>query len=174
MKKSKTIIKFTFFLIVMLVTISIFVFSLKVIQNKNKHINAVYSTIQEKKERKEKSDLIKENIDEIKQSRDLIDSYFVDTENINLFIDTLEKAGKERGSSLEVVNVEVDSNDKRYILVTLNIFGRFSNVVRTIKTIEYLPYKIHVKNLYLNKDIDSEKILLTWQANMTFSVLSSS
>ena len=180
MKISKTTSTFIFSIITLILAVLIFVFLLKVVENKNKHTSAVYQTLKEKNEEKNKIDLIKKNIDNIKIAQAKVNSYFVDSKYIISFIDYMESLGTENGVVFSVKNVEVLKGSSN-ISVEFIIKGSFSNVMKMIRFIEYSPYKIKFRSLYLNKYSENDpksneknpKIYYYWQANGFFEVVSS-
>jgi len=184
MKKTKTTIVLTISLIIALLAISIFVFLMQIIKNKNTNIQSVYATLEQKTLEKSQIDTIKKNNDYIKQSQDKINSYFVDTTDISIFINYLEDIGSQGGVKLTVDNVEVPKTDEKFVSVSVSLFGSFSNVMRTVRMIEHIPYKIHFNNIYINKYIPSQnqsdptkKVAVpagsSWEVQITFDALSS-
>lgn len=181
MKKTKTTIIFTLSLIVALLSISVFVFFIKVIQNKNIHIQAVYATLEEKVIQKSQTDVIKKNNDFIKQSQERINSHFVDTTDISVFIGYLESIGTAGGTTLSVDNIENPATDEKIVTVKVSIIGSFSNTMRTIRMLEHIPYKIHFEYIYLNKYIPTQnptdltkKVVIppsSWETQLSFDVL---
>lgn len=181
MKKTKTTAIFTIILILTLFFLTVFVFFVNVIKNKNKHISAVSKTLEEKIEKKNQLNLIKDQNDFILESNQKINSYFINSENIDIFIEYLESIGIQEKVELIVKGVEISKNDSKIISITFLAQGDFSNIFRIIQRIEYAPYKIHFKNLYLSKEImpqtnktKKETQILNWQLNGTLNILSSS
>lgn len=183
MKKTKTTIIFTTTLILALLSISIFIFFMKVIQNKNTHIQAVYTTLEEKTKEKNQIDTIRKNNDFIKQSQERVNSYFVDTTDISVLINYLESIGDQGGVVLTVDNVETSKTDDKFISVKVSLEGSFSSNIKTIRMLEHIPYKTHFNNIYINKDISEQnqssinkkivKPSYLWQTQISFDVLSS-
>jgi len=181
MKKSKTTIIFTGALILALFSLGLFVFAIKIVRDMNKNISANYNLLEDKIEQQNKSDLIKKNENYIRESSQRITSYFVDPENIDVFIEDIENIGSEEGVELVVKNVEISKTNNKIISVSFSIKGSFSDVFKTAQMIEYAPYKIHMKSFYISKTIISEqdklnaekaKSIAPWQADVVINVIS--
>jgi hypothetical protein len=150
------------------------------IQNKNKDVQEINFALQEKIDQKNQGEAITKKVEFIKDSQKKINSYFVDLENIDLFINKIETIGEENKIDLKVKNVEIPKTDEKYITISISLEGSFSNIIKTIQTIEYMSHKIHFKNIYLNKEIspDQEQTVKVktgvplWQMEASFEVLS--
>ncbi len=182
MKNNKTTIIFLISLVIALFTISVFVFLMKVVENKNIHIQSVSSALEEKETEKSQIDKIKKNADMIKESQDKINLYFVDSTNITTFINYLESVGSLGGTTLTVQNVDIPDQQGNQISARILIDGSFSNVMKTLQMMENVPYKVHFNSVYLNKNVSSDqngqlnvkKMPKTyWEAQVSLNMLTS-
>lgn len=184
MKKNYTILILS--IITTVSSIVLLVFFLRVIENKNKHASLVQVTLEEKFKEKEDSVVLADRISEIKSLQDFVNNYFVDKNRIDTFVDYLEKIGPVFGSDIAVENIEITDKNKDMIFVELLVVGTFEEVMNTVSFVENIPYQINIKQIYLNKEIkdlsqDNNKTTLSiknqpksnWQANVSFSILSS-
>lgn len=184
MKKNHTTAILAFSIIAMIGAIALFVFFLKVIDNKNTHINAVLSTLGEKLKEKENAIAFTGKVAEIKIIQDSINSHFVDPNQIDTFVSYLENVGVNIGSQIRVESIEVPEKNKNIIAVRLSAKGTFEKVMNTITLLENIPYEINITQIYLNesiKAITQDNIkgvgqkstnVPTWQADVSFNVLS--
>ncbi|HEY5588926.1 MAG TPA: hypothetical protein VIK86_08230 [Candidatus Paceibacterota bacterium] len=188
MKKTKTIFILIFSAITAILSVCLFVFIIKVIENKNTHISAVLSTYQSKLKEKENAVFFKKKTDEIKLLQDSINGYFIDPNKIDTFVNSLEEINLITGADVSVKSIEISQSVKNIISVKLLISGTFEQVVKTISYLENIPYQINITKVYLNKDIkDSTQIkqsidktstlnkvlnMPTWQADVSFNILS--
>lgn len=185
MKKNYATPILIFSSLVTILTICLFIFFLKVIENKDQHASAVLTTLQEKMKEKENAIIFAEKVSEIKLLRDSINSHFVDPNKIDMFVNYLEEMGLEFGSEVLVKNIEIPPKTKNTIIFNLSINGTFKEVMRTITFLENIPYKINITQVYLNKDMEQQvpgtqgvagnnKIIETpmWQADISFNILS--
>jgi len=187
MKKNKTILILIFSIIVTIFIIGILVFFLKIIKNKNQHISVVLTTLEEKMKEKENAQIFTEKITEIKLLQDSIDSYFLDTDKVDIFVDYLEEIGLKLGSQVSVKSIEIISKTENIVSVELSISGTFQKVMTTINYVENIPYQVNITKIYLNKDVNpitqenientkQDKIIKTpiWQADVSFNIISKS
>lgn len=167
-----------------------YIYLLNVIKNKNKHISAVSVTLGKKMAEKENLSSLEKKMDELIDTQKKISSYFVDTSNIDQFVEYLENIGTNNGTEVSVNSVDFIKNNKTKILVKISIKGGFSETIKTIAVLENSPYNIIVNSLYLNKEIiasdvpvvaatdtkntnkEVKKVIKSsWQADISFNVL---
>lgn len=96
-----------------------------------------------------------------------IQSYFVNTEDIVPFLESLESAGKGLGATVAVVSVADKPSGDGRIALSLRITGSFEAVMRTLGVIEYGPHDLRVSNLALDTDPAAAG---SWTAAVTLSV----
>ncbi|MFA6355184.1 MAG: hypothetical protein WCW65_02040, partial [Candidatus Paceibacterota bacterium] len=118
-----------------------------------------------------------------------IDSYIIETSKVYLFVEYLENLGIENNVDLVVNSVDVLKTEKNKISVNLNITGDFTNIMKSIATLENSPYNITMTSSYLNKEIfvqdntedlknnldnknTQSSIKPSWYVNLKFNVLS--
>lgn len=184
MKKKKTILIMTFSIIITLIVVGALVFFLKIIKNKNQHIYAVTTTLEEKLEEKENATILAEKLSEIEVLQNLINNRFVDSGKIDTFVSYLEDIDLDTGADLSVKSIEVSPKVKNLISFRVLISGNFQEVMKTITLLENIPYEVDIVQVYLNKDLiqssseESNKIstpvMPNWQADVVFNILSSS
>lgn len=188
MKKNNTNLILVISSILFLVLLGISVYFLNVIKNKNKHISAVLSTLESKMIEKENIKTLEKKMSELGDTHRMLGSYFVDTKNIDVFVEYLEKMGVSNNLELSVSGVDVPKGEKNKIIVSSKMSGNFSDIMKVISLLENSPYSITIDSAYLNKEIVVEPIKETiegkkeatvqvkektvWQASITFSVLS--
>lgn len=170
MKKNRTILIFIISIITTVLAICVFIFFLKVIKNKNQHTSVVLSTLSDKLKEKENATMFATKIQEIKSLQNSINERFVKTDKIDTFVEYLEEIGKSFGTEVSVEKIEVPPTKKNLIAIQISIIGTFSNVIKTMSFIENIPYQVNVTELYLNQNTDKE--IQTWQADMSFNVVS--
>ena len=174
MRKSHTIIILILSFIITAVTILLFFFLLKVIENKNQHASAVLETLKDKIQEKENATINASRLDELNQIQNNVNNYFVDKDKIDIFVNYLEDMGLKLGSSVSVESIELLEKSKDIISVKLSVGGTFGKVMNTISFLENIPYQINITQIYLSKDTKQVKNqkTQTWQANISFNILS--
>jgi hypothetical protein len=171
-----------------ILAVGLFFYFLKVIENKNTHISSTLITLQEKLKEQENAQIFVEKVNEIKLLQESVNNYFVDSNKIDTFVSFLEEMGSITGSNISVKNIEVLESSQNRISFELSIGGTFEQVMRTVVLLENIPYQVSITKVYLNKDIKgiveekllTEKVILkdtvssapTWQANISFNILS--
>ena len=167
-----------------------FGYLLNVIKNKNNHISAVSITLEKKIVEKNNLTALEKKMTELVDTQKKISSYFVDTSNIEKFVEYLEGMGLSNGTEVSVKSVDVEKGDKTKMLVNLRIKGNFAKTTKTIAILENSPYNIVINYLYLNKEVTVQNDIVDiipgaktktkvvpivreslWQADVSFNVL---
>ena len=117
MKRTKNNLILILSILFLIVTVVFFVYFLNVIKNKNKHISAVLTSLEEKKLEKENIKVLEDRMTEIGDTQKRIDGYLVSTSNIDFFVEYLEEIGLNNKVDLSVRSVDVPKNEKNKILV---------------------------------------------------------
>lgn len=178
MRKKNTILILIFSLVATLIAVGIFLFVLKVIKNKNQHTSVALVSLQEKIKDKENATIFASKVEEIKNLREKISEYFVNPENIDVFVSNLEEIGTNLGSTVEVKGIEIPPKVKNTIIIRLSVGGTFNEVINTVSFLESLPYQVNINQMYINKDVVEElkegetPKAKTWQADVSFNILS--
>ena len=182
MKKNYTTALFIFSIFTTILAVCLFIFFLKVINNKNQHTAAVLTTLGRSMQDKENAVIFAGKVSEIKSIQDSVTNYFVDKNKIDTFVDYLEKSGANFGSEVSVVSIEVPTLSKNTVTIKLSIVGKFQNVMNTVSYLENIPYQINITQYYLNKNIPEEvqvdptkpkaPNVSTWEADVSFNILS--
>ncbi len=175
MNKEKVTIKLILSILSALITILLFVFLFKIIENKNEHTYAAVKALELKMIEKENLELMSDKISEYEETQSFIDSYFLEKKKADLFVEFLEELGKENNTILEVKSINIENKKDDLISLKIFISGNFNNVVRTISLLENSSYSINIENLYLNKELLNEteggEKIISWSADIVFSVL---
>jgi hypothetical protein len=182
MKKNYTTLILILSIIATIITLFLFVYFLKVIENKNQNATDVLTSLQEKMKAKENEITFAKKVAEIKSLQDSIDSHFVDPNNVDTFANYVEGIGSNFGSDTSVTRIEIPPKTENTIIFGLSINGTFNNVMKTISYLENIPYRINITQVYLNKVAgqrvqvtpgkDKSQGVSTWQADLSFNVLS--
>lgn len=97
-----------------------------------------------------------------------VDSYFIDSDNVAIFLDTLDVVGLESGGFFEIQNVDLEDNpeDEDDYIKTLNIVtqnkGSWDNVINYLLSVEKLNKKVFVDSLRLSAVVDPETGAVSW------------
>ncbi len=184
MKKNNNIFTLSLSIIIALIALAVLIFFFRTIENKNRHTSAVMTTLADKVKQKENMKTLVEKVNKISEVSDTISSYFVNSKEIDSFLNYLENLGARVGVELEVKHFDVSSTSKDLLNVTLSTKGSFSNTMKTLMLIETAPYKINITHVNLDqvsetltvdpKDPQKQTKSYFWQSEITFDVLVSS
>ena len=182
MYKNRTTLTLIISSIVMIISIITLIFFFKIIANKNTHTSAVLTTLAEKMAKKNNIEVVRNKINEVDQTKNLISNYFVDSSKIDSFIDYLEKLGSSVGTEVKVENFET-TNNKNSLSVRVTCLGTFSGIMNTILLLENAPYEIHITRASINQQLQptsstndkpiKKSSAPMWQANISFTILTS-
>lgn len=173
---------------IMFIAISFsFLYFLNIIKNKNKHISAVAIAFDQKIKEKNNINTLEKKMAELEETQRKIGGYIVNTSSIDIFVEYLESIGPDNDIELVVKSVDAPKNESNKVVINMSLLGSFSDILRTIGILENSQYNISISNFYVNKNIkqvtqevdpkDAKNIIPvvkepSWQANITFSVLS--
>lgn len=182
MKKNKITLILIFSIIATTLSVGLFVFFFKIIENKNQHISVVLTTLGEKEKEKEDAIIFSEKVVEIETLNNSINSHFVYSNKIDTFVNYLEEIGSGIGSGVSVKSIEKSVKIKNTIIFKLSIIGTFQEVMKTIILLENIPYQVNISQVYLNKNSikatgnddvsDKTNGVTNWQADISFNILS--
>lgn len=187
MQKNSTIFMLSLTILAVLFASGIFVFMFKVIQNKNEHTSKVLMTLEDKMAEKENMSVVNQRLTEVETTSKTVNSYFVDSKQIDLFVAYLEKIGADTSTDLAVKDVSVSTTEKGSLSLKLSVKGTFSNIMQVVSLLENSPYQINITQTYLNKELVDNAPAVTpnknpklpvapppilWRADISFSVLS--
>lgn len=96
----------------------------------------------------------------------IIQSYFVPESSVVSFINSLEARGRSQKATVSVLSVSAGGELAQPTLIfTLTIKGTFDAVMRSLGTIEYVPFILSISDLSLGQDSKNE-----WHANVRLYV----
>ncbi len=121
---------------------------------------------------------LRKNVATAQESQDTLTSYFIDSNDIVPFLETLEKYGEQVGVLVKYNTVDIAKNPARLNL-ELMASGQFVNVYRFIALLESAPYHILINSSNMSAQPPQEapekgKVAPppVWDARMNVSVLS--
>lgn len=104
-------------------------------------------------------------LESLSGTEETIRSYFVSTQDVVPFLESLGREGERLGSRVEVVSVsELPKSSRGGITVGLKISGSFDSVLRTLGSLEYSPRDIEVEKVTLDAVSAAEGVVWTAQA----------
>lgn len=180
MKKNYTTIFLAFSVLAALVAVGAFIFFFKVIEAKNKNAGVALTELSDKMKQKDDSKAREKKISEIESMHSSIDSHFVDTNMINVFVDHLESLGETTHTDVSVTDIQASDTSTHSILMRMSIKGTFANVMQAMSLLETGEYPVHIAQSYVNENLTSagapdkgQVQAPGWQADLSFTVLTS-
>jgi hypothetical protein len=179
MNKTKTFISFLTSILISMIAIVTFFFFLNIIKNKNEHTSKLNLTLEDKMVKKENLNDLLKKFTEIEKTNEVVNSYFVNSSRVDLFVEYLENLGTTHGVQIKVEGIEVVPDSKN-LSVNLSAKGSFNNVMKITALLENAPFDLGIKEVYLNKMIENQSVQdgenntsspNLWEANITFNIL---
>lgn len=181
MQRKKDVLILTSSIIVTFMTLAFLIFFFKTIQNKNKHSSVVVATLVEKTKQKEEMKTLVEKVQKVSEMSDTINSYFVNSKEVDSFVNYLESLGEGARVELEVKSFDVSPASNNLLNVTVSTKGSFSNTVRILMLIENSPYKLNVTRTFMSHGSESlnsdpknptkQTTTSFWRSEISFNVL---
>ncbi|MDB5245121.1 MAG: hypothetical protein JWN90_226 [Parcubacteria group bacterium] len=127
--------------------------------------------IQTKHQDSQRIQAAKDELQKISSDESLVNGYFVSTNDVVPFLETLQSTGKKLGSEVQVVSVSADPGKPHaHLNLSLSITGPFDSVVRTLGALEYSPYDASLQSLTLDTPQTGTGKAVQWTAAATFFI----
>ena len=89
------------------------------------------------------------------KDRALLYKYFIDPNNIVVFIEKLESLASISDSRISLSSVDIDKNKKNLLKLNFSVNGSFEQVFHFLALLESLPFEINIKSFNLTKSEES-------------------
>ncbi|HWH07027.1 MAG TPA: hypothetical protein VNU47_00665 [Candidatus Paceibacterota bacterium] len=95
-------------------------------------------------------------------------NYFINTNEVVLFLERIGATGRALGADVEVVHVQAETatESRGNMTLALRISGSFDSVMRTVGAIEFGPFDSALTDISLDARPDSD----IWTASATFAI----
>jgi|SRR3989344_976398 len=148
------------------------------IKTASEEASALSYDLEEKRTNKDELSLLQHSLNETKEDREKLNSYFVRSGNIDSFIERIISLGDESGITI-MLNGLTETPDNT-LTIDLRGSGKFEDLFYFMKLIEHIPYHIEFKKVYLNttaistgdpgKDAKEEASTRKWDASFTLTL----
>jgi hypothetical protein len=129
------------------------------------------SDIETKKQSRERVQEAKLQLEQALSDQQSISGYFVDTDDVVPFLESLQNTGKRLGTTVVVESVSAQPAKPHSVLqLALHITGTFDSVERTLGAIEYQPYDTVVSSVTLDTAGPSAGAVPQWTAAVTLRI----
>lgn len=147
------------------------------IQSENRHVAEVSANIEAQSEEASRQDSLVRLVENTKDKRDLLATYFVGQDGVADFLKELENLGDVAKTDNEIVSVavgalggEVQNDHFEKLTVALTIQGSFARVMNMLSLVESLPYPVHLLQVHIEK-VESKSKTQEWLASLSIAVL---
>lgn len=141
------------------------------VSKKSAEAASLAAEIQTKHQDSERIKAAKDELLKISTDEALVNGYFVSTNDVVPFLETLQSTGKNLGSTVEIVSVSADPGKPHaHLNLSLSITGSFDSVVRTLGAFEYNPYDATLQSLTLDTPQTGTGKVAQWTAAATFFI----
>ncbi len=152
---------------------------LHLINNKKARVVELHQILNDEINLNASLDASKQVIKDTEIERGVINSYFVEKKNIVGFLEFLENIGRDIGVSVHISTIEtekvVNEGDKPNLGLIINVKGDWTGVLRYIKLLEAIPYKVKVGEVKISLigGDDSGKTKPQWEGSLNIKALMS-
>lgn len=107
---------------------------------------------------------LKLKFNQLSSERQKIDNYFIDSNNVAVFLDSLDLLGKQSGASFEIQSVSLEDGETGVndLLINMNVSGEWSDVINFIITLENLDKKVLIDALRISSVFNPETGEISW------------
>lgn len=116
------------------------------LQKENNEALAISQSIESKKTVEDEAIALRHIVNTTKEDREKLESYFVRSEQIDAFIESLKAIGAEADAA--VILQSLTETKDQSLLIELRVTGTFNNIFYLTKLIEHLPYRLEFKKAY--------------------------
>jgi hypothetical protein len=143
------------------------------IGDKNREFSAATFLIESAEENELKLRSLKTTINETKEQREQLDTYFIREDAVVDFIETVEELGRVTGTELSVSSVELEPSTEEYpstLRISVDTRGTWKNQYQLLLLLETLPYHINLTGVRLQ---ETPGPVVEWKGSYTIEVTAS-
>lgn len=163
---------FVIYTLYVLVFLGVYVYIFFHIQEKNASAAAAHVRVAQLQEQNQQMNNLNSTIRNIQNRKEKLHEFFVDSERIVNFLETIEKMGTDSGADVTVRSIsegETSAQTVNELKLDLAVDGTWSHVYHFISLLENLPLKITVDTISLGKRNSQEGT--QWSGSIAVRVL---
>ncbi|MDB5190432.1 MAG: hypothetical protein JWN49_758 [Parcubacteria group bacterium] len=158
-------------IVVLIIAFSAYGIWYTTVSRKSAQAASLSAEIETKHQDSERIKAAKDELQKISSDESRVNGYFVSTNDVVPFLETLQSTGKNLGSDVQVVSVSADPGKPHaHLNLSLSITGSFDSVVRTLGALEYSPYDASLQSLTLDTPQTGTGKAAQWTAAATFFI----
>ncbi len=174
MHSSKTrtfLMVYTLYLVIAIAVYASFYFYIN-----NKETNTVEIAVQIEQLKKQNNQMhnLIAMVRDTEEGRERISSFFVDSDRIIEFLETIESLGDNAGVEINVRSINennTDTEDVKELELNVDFVGSWAEVHHFLILLESIPVKMVVERLTFNELSENEEGEETWRGNVFFKTL---
>lgn len=143
-KKTKTV--FIFSVISMVIAGGLFFMAFYFTKKINKEASALGLELAQRVSERENISQFKKIIKDTEEKHSQVDSFIVDSDNIDKFVGALEAEGDKLGLAVDINGVNISISNQQRLVVIFDATGSFESIMKLVWVIENMPYGIDIKN----------------------------
>lgn len=134
-------------LIIDLAFVGAYGFLFYLIKAKSEEASALSQDLEAKRATEDEISILRHTVNETKDDRAKLESYFVRADNIDAFIEFLKSLGKDAGIDITLSGLTETKGSS--LTIDLRAQGTFENLFYFMKLAENVPYRINLKRVSL-------------------------
>ncbi len=172
--KNNQLKKLIFSITFLIFSVGSFVFLYKTINSNQQKFTELNQELKNEEAKKQSIQELNKNISEILNQITELDTHFLKTDDVAIFLDDLEKTAKDIGLKLEVVGVEPPSETQNGLVMNLKALGSFESVNDFIVILENYKYEIDILDFDTQKEsfVSENNNTENWNTNIKIKIVS--
>lgn len=170
MMHKKTMIVLSIYAIVAIVFVSVYVFFILHIQNKEERTADVIAKVSDLEGQNAQLSDLKEILGNIEDKKDILNNVFIDSKNIVDFLESLEEIGRISGASVQVENInesKTENESFQNLALELSLIGSWDDVYHFFALLENFPARIAVDRVQIGIALDTSGHVWEGAAHVT-------
>ena len=157
---------------VLLIALVAYVFWYMTVSGMGKEVATLEVEIQSRANESERINDARTALSLLATSEARLRSYFINTEEVVIFLERITATGRALGADVEVVNVqaETQTETRGQMALSLYITGSFDAVMRTVGAIEFGPFDSSLTDITIDKKPKSQNQPDMWVATATYAI----
>ena len=161
------------FILIDIFVIGLYCYLFQDLKAKNQSFSIIASEIQDEARQREELLTLKNIMKSIQEDRTRLNSYFITSDEIAVFLDSLEAMGKKVGTESEVTSIILAGEEKNVLEVSVKATGPFEDVFELLLLLEHVPYELDFQKISFGKiKVLGLEDVWIWEGNFTFHIIS--
>jgi hypothetical protein len=145
-----------------------YIFLLDLLHSNNRRVSEILSEIASEDEREAALRLIGKNLYDTQKEREVLEGLFVPQEGVVVYIETVERLGREAGVSVEIETLDLEKTSTEMlenISLRLVATGNYSSVRKFLSLMQELPLASEWLRASITSDLEAS-VSGTWSLSL--------